>query len=61
MEKQIWAHLPPLSLTLASPGRLWGYPRYENVPKFEENVSATPTLKEKQTMLSENVAVSKFL
>ena len=61
MKKRIWAHLPPLSLTLASLGKLWGYPRRENVPKCEENVSAKPTLKGKRTMLSENVSVSKFL
>ena len=61
MKKRIWAHLPPLSLTLASLGRLWGYPRHGNVPKCEENVSAKPTSKGKTTMLSENVSVSKFL
>jgi hypothetical protein len=37
MKKRIWAHLPPLSLTLASPGRLWGYPSHENLLKSTEN------------------------
>ena len=47
MKKRIWAHLPPLSLTLASQGRLWEYPQPENVPKYEENVDAKPTSKGK--------------
>ena len=30
--------MPPLGLTMASLGRLWGYPSLENVPKSTENV-----------------------
>ena len=45
MKKRIWAHLPPLSITLASPGRLWGYPSHENAQQIQENVSTKPTSK----------------
>ena len=64
MKKRIWAHLPPLSLTLASMERPWGYPSHENVQKSTEIASAKPAShfeRKNKTMLPGNVPASKFL
>ena len=43
MKKRTWAHLAPPRLTVAPPGRLWGYPWHKNVQKSTENARLKKT------------------
>ena len=53
-EKRIWAHLPPLSLTLASPGMLGGYPRHKMYQNQQKSCFRTRNLFQKM-IASENM------